>query len=112
MMQALLVVKGVHAFDGGNIGAMKATTYFIIPETTQFLQPLGIEIQKNTSRPFIRSAPFVKEKVRIINIYIQLLTIIRIFYFNKIELLKINLSLRYEAYAYELFFTKHSLLFL
>lgn len=46
MMQALLVVKGIHAFDGGNIGAMKATTYFIIPETTQFLQPLDIEIQK------------------------------------------------------------------
>ena len=47
----LVVIKGIHAFDGGNIGAMKATTYFIILETTQFLQPLDIEIQRTHPDP-------------------------------------------------------------
>ena len=64
-------------------------SYYILHYTGDhtIFTTFGHRNSKNTSRPFIRSAPFVKEKVRIINIYIQLLTIIRILYFNKIELL-------------------------
>ena len=71
MMQTLLVVKGIHAFKGGNVGPMKATTYFSTLETTQCQLTFGHRNRKKTSGPFNRSAAFVKKRYAssIYNIY-------------------------------------------
>ena len=66
-MQLMVVTwqknKAVEVFEGGSTGALVASFFFTIRETTEYLNHLHTKVQlKEENKVYVRSTPSVKDK--------------------------------------------------